>query len=45
MNSFKKLKVFAGLALGIGLMTPNVATAAAISITDGLNDLIVLSTW
>jgi len=44
MHSFKKLKVFAGVtALGIGLMTPNVASAAAITIADGANDIISVS--
>ena len=42
--SFRHIKVFAGLAaLAIGLMTPQVATAAAITITDGVNEIIVVS--
>jgi hypothetical protein len=44
MPSFRQINVFAGLAaLAIGLMTPQVATAAAIGITDGVDEIIVVS--
>ena len=43
MYSFKKLHVLAGATvLGIAALTPNVATAAAITITDGANDIITV---
>ncbi len=43
MPSFSQIKVFAGLAvLAIGLMAPHGATAAAITITDG-DDMIVVT--
>jgi hypothetical protein len=44
MHSIKRLQVVAGVAvLGIAVMTPKVATAAAITIVDGTNDIISVS--
>jgi hypothetical protein len=44
MLSFRQITVFAGLAtLGVALTTPQVASAAAITITDGVNDVISVS--
>jgi PEP-CTERM motif-containing protein len=44
MHSFKKLQVFAGVTvLVIAVVTPKVATAAAITIVDGANDIISVS--